>query len=203
MQAKPKLRETVIVEGKYDKIKLSSVVEANIIVTNGFSIFRNKETLAYIKKAAAVSGIVILTDSDRAGFLIRNYIKQGIAKEKVKQAYIPDILGKEKRKTSPSKAGTLGVEGVDSEIIVHSLKAAGCTFLGEENTASSKEKISKFDLLSWGFTGSKNSVEKRRFLCQNLSLPTGLSSNAFLDALNLLFSKEEFEQYLLSNHMIE
>jgi ribonuclease M5 len=197
MQEKPKLKETIIVEGKYDKIKLSSILDANIVVTNGFSVFRNKETSSYIRKAAELNGIVILTDSDRAGFLIRNYIKQGIPKDKVKQAYIPDIFGKEKRKLNPSKAGTLGVEGMEPKIIMHALKNAGCTFANDQSQMKScKIPISKSDLLLWGFTGSDNSSQRRKLVCEKLSLPSGLSANGFLDALNLLFSKEEFEQFL-------
>ncbi len=199
---KPKIKETIVVEGKYDKIKLSSIVEANIVVTNGFSVFRNKETLSYIRKMANINGIVLLTDSDRAGFLIRNYVKQGISPQKVKQAYIPDIAGKEKRKSLPSKAGTLGVEGMDPQTILHALKSAGCTFFNEAAPLLRKAALSKADLFLLGLSGS-GSRERRAAICRKLSLPVGLSSKAFLEAINILFTKEELEQFLLSNHLIE
>jgi ribonuclease M5 len=188
-----KIKEAVIVEGKYDKIKLSSVIDGLIIETNGFQIFSDKKQMDLIRRLADTRGLLILTDSDGAGFMIRNYLTGSIAPEKIKHAYIPDILGKEKRKDRPSKEGKLGVEGVPVKIILDALKRAGVT-CGDDPPAG--RKITKTDLYLAGLSGSDNSAEKRRILLQELSLPEHLPANSLVGVLNSIMSYEEFQKLL-------
>ena len=148
-----KIKETIVVEGIYDKIKLSRFIDAVIIVTNGFCVFSDDRILESIKKMADETGIVILTDSDSAGFKIRNYIKQSLPKEKVKHAYVPDVYGKEKRKREPGKEGLLGVEGIKDDIILDSLKKAGCTIDGSATAVKEGREITKADLYKAGLSG--------------------------------------------------
>lgn len=183
-----KINEAIIVEGKYDKIKLSSFIDGLIITTDGFSIFKDKEKRELIRTLAQKRGILILTDSDGAGFVIRNHIKGFVPNERIKNAYIPEILGKEKRKTKPSKEGTLGVEGISKEEIIKALEK--CGVFGEEK--SEEEKITKIDLYEAGLYGRDDSVQKRDEIKKKLNLPSKLSANAFLDVLNFLMTKEEF-----------
>lgn len=183
-----KIKEAIIVEGKYDKIKLSSFIDGLIITTDGFSLFKDKEKRELIKTLAEKRGILILTDSDGAGFLIRNHIKGFVSSDKIKNAYIPEILGKESRKAKPSKEGTLGVEGVSKEIILKALENCIVNNEEKENT----DKITKLDLYEKGLFGRENSAQKRDKLKKELSLPKNLSSNALLDVLNFLITKEEF-----------
>ncbi len=185
------IKECIVVEGAYDKIKLSGIVDATIFVTNGFSIFNNKKDIEAIKLFGEKCGVVILTDSDSAGFKIRNYIKQALPNEQVKHAYIPEIEGKEKRKTHKGKEGLLGVEGISDEIIINALKNAGCT-IDNQSPVGSKEKVTKTDFYSLGLTGTDHSHEKRKDLCKILSLPERISANMLLDSVNSLMSKEEF-----------
>lgn len=184
-----KIKEAVIVEGKYDKIKLSSILDTVIITTEGFSIFKDKEKQKLIKKLAEARGIVILTDSDHAGFMIRSFLGGSIPKEQVKHAYIPDIYGKEKRKDAPSKEGKLGVEGIPVEVIEESLRRAGVT-CGE--TKAPSRKITKLDLFEDGFSGRADSKRRKQELLKSLSLPQNLSSNALVEILNVFLTYEEY-----------
>ncbi len=182
------VKQAVIVEGKYDKIKLSSLIDGLIIQTDGFHIFKNPEMRAMIKKVADVSGVIILTDSDTAGFRIRRYISSFVAPEKIMHAYVPDMYGKEKRKTSASKEGKLGVEGVPAESIIAALKRVGA--LGE--TQERREKITKYDMYELGLSGKEGSAEKRAKLLKRLELPEYVSTNALIDVVNVIMSPEEF-----------
>lgn len=188
-----KIKECIIVEGSYDKIKLSGFIDGIILEVHGFGIYNNKDMQKTIKKLAEEFGIVILTDSDSAGFRIRNFIKQNIPKEQVKHAYIPEIHGKERRKRVSSKEGLLGVEGIDEKIIIDALIRAGCEIDGsaiEKDTP----KMTKSDLMKMGLTGGNESKKRRLELLKKLSLPAKLSSNMMLDIINRLYSKEEFEE---------
>ena len=182
-----RLREAVIVEGRYDKIKLSGIVDAPIIETNGFRVFNDKEKLQLIRQIAATRGILILTDSDGAGFVIRNFLKGAVPREQIKNCYIPQLEGKEKRKTERSKEGLLGVEGVSDAVILDAIRKSGATILGEEQTV--RAEISKADLYALGLTGTHNAAVLRQRLLKKLRLPAYLSTNAMLTALN--YSLEE------------
>ena len=184
-----RLREAVIVEGRYDKIKLSGIVDAPIIETNGFRVFNDKEKLQLIRQIAATRGILILTDSDGAGFVIRNFLKGAVPREQIKNCYIPQLEGKEKRKTERSKEGLLGVEGVSDAVILDAIRKSGATILGEEQTV--RAEISKADLYALGLTGTHNAAVLRQRLLKKLRLPAYLSTNAMLTALNCLYSLEE------------
>ncbi len=187
-----KLEQAVIVEGKYDKIKLSSIIDAVIITTNGFSIFKDQEKLELIRYYAEKNGIIIMTDSDSAGFIIRNHIKGAVKKGKIINVYIPDIMGKEKRKLKPSAEGKLGVEGVEKNIILEALKKAGVT----ASSAPQRKKITKTDLYILGLSGGKNSSEMRKKLLEYLKLPSLLSPNSMLEILNSMYSSEELEEIM-------
>ncbi len=187
-----KLEQAVIVEGKYDKIKLSSIIDAVIITTNGFSIFKDQEKLELIRYYAEKNGIIIMTDSDSAGFIIRNHIKGAVKKGKIINVYIPDIMGKEKRKLKPSAEGKLGVEGVEKNIILEALKKAGVT----ASSAPQRKKITKTDLYILGLSGGKNSSEMRKKLLEYLKLPSLLSPNSMLEILNSMYSPEELEEIM-------
>lgn len=186
-----KIKEAVIVEGRYDKIKLSSFLDGVIFVTGGFSVISNKKRMSTIKTLAEEMGIVILTDSDTAGFKIRNYIKQSIPENLVKHAYIPDIAGKEKRKTKAGKEGLLGVEGISQEIIIQALKDAGCEIDGHAENLTSSRPITKADLYMLGLSGDRNSTQKRQTLSQSLGMPSKISSNMLLSVLNRLMTYDE------------
>ena len=185
-----KIKQAVIVEGKYDKIKLSSIIDAVIIETDGFKIFKDKEQQTLIRKLANTCGILILTDSDSAGFKIRSFLCGTIANENIYHAYIPDILGKEKRKTVPSKEGKLGVEGVPSSVIVDALNQAGILF---EQTIDTSRRISKNDFYEDGLTGKKNSRMLKKMLLKHLDLPARLSTNSFLKIINLFLTYDEYK----------
>ena len=189
-----RIKEVIIVEGKYDKNTLSQIVDATVITLGGFSVFNNKEKLEFLRKLAEKQGLIVLTDSDGAGFVIRNYLKGALPKDRVKQAYIPDIHGKEKRKRTPGKEGKLGVEGMKPSVILESLRRAGATFLDEEpvSEASSYDPITKGDLFELGLSGGADSAAKRKELLHALSLPEHLTANGLLEALNLLYTREEF-----------
>ena len=190
------LKQAVIVEGKYDKIKLSSIVDALIITTDGFSVFKNKEKIALIKELAERDGVIVLTDSDSAGFKIRNYIKGCTQKGKITNIYIPDIFGKEKRKAAPSKEGKLGVEGIPARILIEAFEKAGVTVSDSDNVQ--KEEITRIRLFDDGFIGQENSDEKRKRLLKALSLPSLLSTGAMLEVLNSMFTIEEYEMAVKS-----
>ena len=185
-----KIKEAIVVEGRYDKNTLSQIVDAPILETSGFGIFKDKQQLKLLRKAAEARGLIVFTDADGAGFVIRNHIKSAIPGKYLNHAYIPDIPGKEKRKAAPGKEGKLGVEGMTPEIILDCLKRAGATFEGV-SAVCIPPQITKQDLCSLGLSGNPNSAEKRRALQKMLGLPEHLSSNALLQALNLLYTKEE------------
>lgn len=184
-----KIKETIVVEGRYDKNTLSQIVDAPILETSGFGIMKDKEQLQLLRRVAQSRGIIIFTDSDGAGFVIRNFLKGAIDSQYVKHAYIPDILGKERRKAAPGKEGKLGVEGMKPEIILEALRRAGATMEGE--SLSTKSQITKQDLMELGLSGGANSSEKRAKLLKILDFPQHMSANAMLQALNLLYTIEE------------
>ena len=186
-----KLKEVVVVEGRYDKNTLSQILEATIIETQGFGIFSDKERLSMLRRLAETRGLVVMTDSDGAGFMIRNHLKGAIDPQYVKHAYIPDVLGKEKRKSSPSREGKLGVEGMTREVILQALSRAGVAFDETENPPES-EPITKTDLYELGLSGGSGSAEKRQMLIKQLGLPERLTSNALLEVLNALMKREDF-----------
>lgn len=186
-----KVKEVIIVEGRYDKIKLSSIIDGVIIETNGFGIFKDKHKQRYIKKMAEKNGIIILTDSDSAGFIIRAKISSFVEPRLIKHAYIPDILGKEKRKDLPSKEGKLGVEGIDSEIIIKAIESAGYI----EDRAKT-DRITKLDFYQLGLSGRDNSSDKRNKLLKKLDLPEQMPVNSLIRAVNALYSREEFIDYV-------
>ena len=190
-----KVNEVIIVEGRYDKNTLSQIIDGTIIETEGFGIFSDKQKLALFRRLAETRGLVVLTDSDGAGFVIRNYLKGAIDPKYVKHAYIPEVLGKEKRKSSPSKEGKLGVEGMSREVIVSALTRAGVN-IDEAESGSKTEIITKTDLFELGLSGGKGSSEKRQALLKKLLLPSKLSPNAMLDVLNALMTRDEFIKLL-------
>ena len=185
-----KVREVILVEGRYDKNTLRQIVDAPILETKGFGIFKNRQMQAYLREVAKKRGVIILTDADGAGFVIRNFIKGILPKEQVKQAYIPDIYGKERRKAAPGKEGKLGVEGMKPETLLEALCRAGATLEGE--ASAPRNEITKLDLYEAGLTGGANSAAKRRALLDKLRLPEHLSANGLLEALNLIYTKESF-----------
>ena len=185
-----KIREAIVVEGRYDKNTLSQILDATILETSGFGIFKDKQQLELLRRVAEKRGLIVFTDSDGAGFVIRNHIKSAIPAKYLKHAYTPDISGKERRKAAPGKEGKLGVEGMDQEVILEALRRAGATFEGE--SAPTDGQITKQDMMRVGLSGGKDSSAKRKALMQQLKLPERLSANAFLQALNLLCTREEF-----------
>ncbi len=187
-----KIDKVIIVEGKYDKIKLSSIIDAVIIETDGFGIFNNKEKQSLIRKLAQTKGILILTDSDSAGFTIRSFIKGIVPEEQISHAYIPDIFGKEKRKTEFSKEGKLGVEGVKPEIIMSALEKAGV--FCEETPKTEKRTITKLDLYEDGLSGKPESKELRQKLLKHLELPERITPNALVQILNTFLSFEDYKK---------
>lgn len=189
-----KLKEAVIVEGRYDKIKLKNLIDAPIIETNGFRIFNDKERRDMIRQIADRRGILIMTDSDGAGLVIRNFLNGAVDKSKIKHCYIPQLEGKEKRKEQKSKEGYLGVEGVPDDVIIEAIRKSGATVIGEE--AAQTNEITKADLFTLGLTGSSNSAQKRKKLLKKLNMPDYLSTNAMLTALNCLYSLEELKSLL-------
>ena len=185
-----RIREAIVVEGRYDKNTLSQLVDGVILETGGFGIFRDKEKLALLRRIAEKRGLILLTDSDGAGFVIRNYLKGALPKERVKQAYIPDLYGKEKRKSRPGKEGKLGVEGMSPAVLEDALRRAGATILGEADRHQAPA-LTKADLYACGLSGGEGSREKRRALLLRLGLPEHLSPNAMLPVLSALYSRED------------
>ena len=184
-----KIKEAIVVEGRYDKNTLAQIVDAPIFETNGFAIFKDKAKMQLLRQVAQKRGLVIFTDADGAGFVIRNHIKSAIDGRYLKHAYTPDIFGKERRKVTPGKEGKLGVEGMRPEIIVQALRASGATFIGEEEATSSC--ITKQDFVRLGLSGGENSAEKRISIQKKLGFPEHMSANALLQALNMLCTLEE------------
>lgn len=187
------LKEAVIVEGKYDKIKLKNFIDAEIITTDGFGIFKNKEKVNMLRRIAEKRGIIILTDSDSAGFIIRGHLTSVIDPKFIKNVFVPEIKGKERRKEKASAQGLLGVEGLSEEIIVESLKKAG---IGIDSKAKETLKITSTDLFRLGLSGGDNSREMREKLLKSLDLPVGMSTRQMLTALNSLYSLTELEKIL-------
>ena len=184
--------KAIIVEGKYDKIKLSSIFDAPIIVTDGFGIYKNNEISALIRFYAENGGIIILTDSDSAGFRIRNHIKGLVSNDKITNVYIPEIFGKEKRKDKPSKEGTIGVEGIDKDIIIEAFKKAGVLANGESAFEQKDDCITNLDLFDLGFIGMKNSKIKRQELLGSMDLPSHISTPSLPELLNKVMTRNEF-----------
>jgi len=184
-----KIKEAILVEGRYDKNTLSQIVDAPILETSGFGIFKDKKQLALLRRVAETRGLIVFTDSDGAGFVIRNHIKSAIPGKYLKHAYIPDVLGKEKRKAAPGKEGKLGVEGMSREVILEALRRAGATIEGETDRECAR--ITKQDLMALGLSGGADASAKRLKLLKKLNLPEHMSANAMLQALNLLLTIEE------------
>lgn len=189
-----KIREAIVVEGRYDKNTLSQIVDAPILETSGFGIFKDKKQMALLRQVAEKRGLIVFTDPDGAGFVIRNHIKSAIPARFLKHAYIPDVMGKERRKRAPGKEGKLGVEGMRPEVIIDVLRKAGATVEGENCPAS--RGITKQDLVELGLSGGTNSAEKRLVLLKKLDLPEHMSANAMLQALNLLYDLDELQGLL-------
>lgn len=187
MNEKLKISQAVIVEGKYDKIKLLNIIDAFILETNGFGIYKDKEKMKFIKKLAIERGIVIITDSDHAGFMIRNKISSAVPKDKIINIYIPDVYGKEKRKVTPSKEGKLGVEGMTKDVILEAFNKAGVT----SQMVINDNPITTADLYELGLNGGNNSKQRRKELCKELDLPEFLSNTSLISCLNNMMSKEK------------
>ena len=188
-----KIKEAIVVEGRYDKNTLSQIVDAPILETSGFGIMKDKQQLKLLRKVAQSHGLIIFTDSDGAGFVIRNFLKGAIEPKYLRHAYIPDIPGKEKRKASPGKEGKLGVEGMTPQIIVDALRKAGATVLGEESVRTAGN-ITKQDMMELGLSGGQRSSELRKKLMKKLDLPEHMSANALLQAVNLLYTLDELRE---------
>ena len=193
-----KLKQAVIVEGKYDKAKLSSLVDATIVTTDGFDVFRDREKLAYIRALAEKNGVIILTDSDAAGFRIRAHIAGAVDPEKITHVYSPDIFGKERRKTQPSAEGKLGVEGMPAGVLLDALRRAGVAVEGQDAPAPAKRAapVTKADLVEWGLSGGPDSAGRRRRVLAALGLPARMNANAMLSAINALYTRGEFLAFL-------
>lgn len=194
-----RIKEAILVEGRYDVNTVRQVVDTVILETGGFRIFNNAEQLQMIRRIAAVRGLIVLTDSDGAGFVIRNYLKGALPKQQVKQAYIPDVLGKESRKRQVSKEGKLGVEGMRPTVIIDALRRAGATFL-DDNTASERQAppIIKADLFAWGLSGGQGSAARRKLLLRKLDLPEHMTANALLEFINAVSTRSEILEVLSS-----
>lgn len=191
-----KIKEAIVVEGRYDKNTLSQIVDAPILETAGFGIFKDKQQMALLRRVAEKRGLIVFTDSDGAGFVIRNHIKSAIPGKYLKHAYIPDIPGKEKRKSAPGKEGKLGVEGMTRDILLEALRRSGATIEGED--APAPKSITKQDLMELGLSGGKDAGVKRLQLLKKLNLPEHMSPNAMLQALNLFYTPEELANVVSS-----
>jgi ribonuclease M5 len=194
-----RIKEAIVVEGRYDKNTLSQLVDALIIPTDGFGIFRDGEKKAFLRRLAERQGLIVLTDSDGAGFVIRNHLKGVIPAQQLKQAYIPDIYGKERRKAKPGKEGKLGVEGMRPEMLEQALRKAGATFLDEEEPAGEHRRpITKADFFRDRLTGRPDSGARRDALKRKLALPERLTANGLLEVLNRLYDYPAYEQIIRS-----
>ncbi len=186
------IREAILVEGRYDKNTLSQIVDAPIFETSGFGIFKNKEQMALLRRVAEARGLIVFTDADGAGFVIRNHIKSAIPDKFLKHAYIPDVFGKERRKSTPGKEGKLGVEAMDKEVLLQALRRAGATFCDEKTPFTGN--ITKQDMVQLGLSGGKNSALLRKKLAEKLGFPVHISANALLQALNLLYDLPQLRE---------
>ena len=189
-----RVREAIVVEGRYDKNTLSQVVDAVILETAGFGVFKDQERLALLRRLAQQRGIIVLTDSDGAGFVIRNFLKGAIPPEQVKHAYIPDIRGKERRKRAPGKEGKLGVEGMPTQLLLEALERAGATFLDGDGPRSPRGELTPAQLYVLGLTGRPDSAQRRQALLKRLDLPEHMSAKALLTVLNALYTSDEVIQ---------
>ena len=188
------IREAIVVEGRYDKNTLSQIVDAPILETSGFGVFKDKQQLALLRRVAESRGLIVLTDSDGAGFVIRNYLKSAIPPQHLKHAYIPDVYGKERRKAAPGKEGKIGVEGMSQELILEALRRAGATIEGDDYKRSGR--ITKQDMMDLGLSGGSDASALRLKLLHKLDLPERMSANALLQALNLLVDLEQLVKIL-------
>ena len=200
---RPRIREAIVVEGRYDKNALAQVVDAPIFVLNGFSVFHDRRMTTYLRQVAEERGIVVFTDSDGAGFVLRNHLKSVLPPGTLKHAYIPAVAGKERRKRAPGKAGLLGVEGMRPAVLLDALRRAGATFLDEDTDSiigsaavNDRTPVTKADFFDWGLSGGPDSAARRCALCRRLDLPEHLSANALLEAVNLLYSRDALEAVL-------
>ena len=191
-----RIKEAIVVEGRYDKNTLSQVVDAVILETSGFSVFKDSEKLTLLRRLAQKQGLIVLTDSDGAGFVIRNYIKGAIPPEQVKHAYIPDVYGKERRKRAPGKEGKLGVEGMTPQVLEQALRRCGATFLEEEGEVRTSAGLTKGDLFAAGLSGGPDSARRRQAVLKRLELPEHMTANALLAVLNSCYSPKEVEELL-------
>lgn len=199
MTAPLRIREAVVVEGRYDKSALAGVVDTLILETAGFGVFKDGERLALLRRLASIRGLIVLTDSDGAGFVIRNHLKGAIPKGQLKHAYIPDVYGKERRKRAPGREGKLGVEGMPPDVLEQVLRRAGATFLdGDSLSGCAGPALTKGDLFAAGLSGGEGSAERRKALLKRLELPEHMSANALLAVLNGCYSREETEKILKS-----
>lgn len=189
-----RVREAIVVEGRYDKNALSQVVDTVILETAGFGVFKDQERLALLRRLAQQRGIIVLTDSDGAGFVIRNFLKGAIPPEQVKHAYIPDIRGKERRKRAPGKEGKLGVEGMPPQLLLEALERAGATFLDGDGPRSPRGELTPAQLYVLGLTGRPDSAQRRQALLKRLDLPEHMSAKALLTVLNALYTSDEVIQ---------
>ena len=202
-----KLKETVIVEGRYDRIRLSELIESPMIETGGFRVFKDKEKQELIRAVAKRRGILVMTDVDSAGFVIRNFLRGIVPQDQILHAYIPTVKGKEKRKQEASKEGILGVEGIDRDALIESIRNSGAHIVSvgeglappdytDTEVKIVQSEITKIDFFDYGLSGCANSAQHREEVLTSLGLPTYLTTNAMISALNCLFTKDEFEQYL-------
>lgn len=187
-----KVKEAVIVEGKYDKIKLSNILDGLIVEINGFGIYKDKNRMKFIRKLAEERGIIIITDSDHSGFQLRNFIASSVGKDKVKHIYIPDVYGKEKRKDKPSKEGKIGVEGISDDVLRDLFEKGGVICLD----ANSENRITNYDLFEAGLSGTPNATQNKKKLLKKLNLPEFLSTNSLLSYLNSVMTRDEFFDYI-------
>lgn len=191
-----RIKEAIVVEGRYDKNALAQVVDGVIVETAGFGVFRDNEVLSLLRRLAEKQGLIVLTDSDGAGFVIRNYLKGAIPPGQVKHAYIPDVYGKERRKHAPGKEGKLGVEGMSPQVLMDALRRAGATFLDENAPPPRPGTLTKADLFALGLTGMPDSAARRSALLRTLELPEHMNANALLAVLNALYTAEEAAEVL-------
>ncbi len=191
-----RVKEAIVVEGRYDKSTLAGVVDTLILETSGFGVFKDGERLAFLRQVAARRGLIVLTDSDGAGFVIRNYLKGAIPKEQLKHAYVPDVYGKERRKKAPGKEGKLGVEGMTPDVLRTAILRAGATVLDGDAPGRPQGDLTPADLFALGLSGTPDAAQRRAELLRKLNLPEHMGAKALLTALNALYTPEELEQLL-------
>ncbi len=191
-----RIQEAIVVEGRYDKSTLAGVVDTVILETAGFGVFKDGERLALLRRLAARRGLIVLTDSDGAGFVIRNFLKRAIPKEQVKHAYVPDVYGKERRKRAPGKEGKLGVEGMPPDVLREAILRAGATVLDADAPAREQGNLTPADLFALGLSGTPDAAQRRSALLRKLDLPEHMSAKALLAALNALYTPEELSSLL-------